>query len=75
MHHIRRWADYPALRTVMSNLITLCKVHHSMVWSREEQYEEMFMRIVQETPTWVKKAKKGKGDSLILKVLGKKYGK
>jgi 5-methylcytosine-specific restriction endonuclease McrA len=46
VHHIKRWADYPELRYVVSNGITLCKVCHDEVTGREEQFEEQFRRAV-----------------------------
>lgn len=45
-HHIRRWADHPALRYVLGNGVTLCRVHHQSVWGREDDYIALFLRIV-----------------------------
>jgi hypothetical protein len=45
-HHIRMWARYPALRFVVSNGITLCRVHHLMVCGRETEFEEPFARLL-----------------------------
>lgn len=45
-HHIKRWADYPALRFCLANIITLCVTHHKLVTGNEEQYESMFQSIV-----------------------------
>lgn len=53
-HHIKRWADAPALRFVSSNGITLCTGCHKTVTGREEEYEEQFKRIIN-----VKKFEKG----------------
>jgi hypothetical protein len=41
-HHIRRWANYPALRYVKANGITLCKGCHDRVCGREEEFEGLF---------------------------------
>ena len=38
-HHIRRWVDFPSLRFVVSNGITLCGVCHNRVTGQEEAYE------------------------------------
>ena len=46
VHHIRTWADHPALRFILNNLITLCKNHHDMIWGKEEDYERMFFQII-----------------------------
>jgi len=40
-HHIKLWAHYPQLRYVLSNGITLCKYHHSLIHGKEQQYERM----------------------------------
>lgn len=45
-HHIKKWAVHESLRFVVSNGITLCKKHHDMVWGREEEYEALFLDIV-----------------------------
>lgn len=45
-HHIRRFSQYPQLRYVISNGITLCKAHHDMVFGQEELYEIMFLEII-----------------------------
>lgn len=45
-HHIKRWADYPHLRFELSNGITLCKLHHDSIWSKEEHYEKFFYAIL-----------------------------
>lgn len=45
-HHIKRWADNPALRFNKLNGITLCKEHHKMVTGLESYYEAVFMKIV-----------------------------
>jgi hypothetical protein len=45
-HHIRRWADFPELRFVVSNGITLCKKHHGLVTGKEDDYMQMFLLII-----------------------------
>lgn len=41
-HHIKKWANYPRLRYVVSNGITLCYNCHKSIWGKEEQYETIF---------------------------------
>jgi len=38
-HHIKKWIDFPELRFVLSNGISLCKEHHTEVTGKEDQYE------------------------------------
>jgi 5-methylcytosine-specific restriction endonuclease McrA len=45
-HHIKRWAQYPALRFIVDNGITLCGPCHKRIWGKEEQYEQMFMDLL-----------------------------
>lgn len=45
-HHIKNWAEFPGLRFVVDNGITLCRDHHDMIKSMEESYASTFMRIV-----------------------------
>ena len=45
-HHIKRWSDFPGLRFVVDNGITLCKQHHEMIKNLEDVYAPTFMRIV-----------------------------
>ena len=45
-HHIKRWADCPALRYNVHNGITLCRAHHKMIHGNEEIYEAVFRKII-----------------------------
>lgn len=45
-HHIRRWANYPTLRFLVANGITLCEKHHKMIQGKEDDYVLMFLRIL-----------------------------
>jgi len=45
-HHIKRWADCPTLRFVITNGITLCYHCHEKVKDHETEYEAQFMSIV-----------------------------
>lgn len=45
-HHIKRWADAPALRFAVSNGITLCRTCHQRIWGREEDYEATFTALI-----------------------------
>lgn len=45
-HHIKRWADYPNLRFEVTNGITLCRRHHDAIWGKEQEYEQMFYKIL-----------------------------
>lgn len=45
-HHIKRWADCPPLRFVVSNGITLCQSCHLKVTKLEEDFETTFSQIV-----------------------------
>jgi 5-methylcytosine-specific restriction endonuclease McrA len=47
-HHIRRWVDAPELRFDVKNGITLCKACHELVTGCENNYIDMFERIVNE---------------------------
>jgi len=46
-HHIRRWADFPSLRFVVSNGATLCPKHHKMVYNKEDAYAATFDKILE----------------------------
>jgi hypothetical protein len=45
-HHIKKFAEYPGLRYLVRNGVTLSKIHHDLVTGREEQWEEQFNDIV-----------------------------
>lgn len=45
-HHIKNWANFPGLRFVIDNGITLCKYHHDTIKGLEEIYASTFMRII-----------------------------
>lgn len=47
-HHIRPKAKFPQLKYVFSNLVPLCKACHDMVTGREEQFQDEFIRIVEQ---------------------------
>lgn len=45
-HHIKNWANFPGLRFLVDNGITLCRYHHDMIKGMEESYAASFMRII-----------------------------
>lgn len=45
-HHIYKWADFPALRFVIDNGISLCKIHHDMIKNQEDIYAPILSKIV-----------------------------
>ena len=45
VHHIKTWADCPALRFNTNNGITLCRSHHDMIKGEEQIYESVFLKI------------------------------
>ena len=69
-HHIKRWADHPTLRYVVSNGVTLCKDCHKKVTTNEEAYQSLLAGIVLNT------GNKGKGaDDFQLRLMLARYGK
>lgn len=47
VHHIKKWADYPSMRYVVANGITLCKKCHERVKNQEETMEDYFLKILE----------------------------
>ncbi len=45
-HHILSFRDYPELRFVINNGITLCKKHHPLKFSEEERLSPYFQQLV-----------------------------
>jgi len=45
-HHIYKWSDFPALRFVIDNGISLCKIHHDMIKNQEEIYAPILSKII-----------------------------
>lgn len=45
-HHIKKWAQYPELRFVVGNGITLCEICHEAIYGKEENYESVFLNII-----------------------------
>ncbi len=46
IHHIKRFSDFPLLRTDTSNGITLCLICHNKTKQKEEQFEDLFFKII-----------------------------
>ena len=47
-HHILRWKDYPELRYVVNNSITLCVAHHPRKKKDEAELSPYFQKLVAE---------------------------
>jgi len=46
VHHIKRWADYPKLRYTVDNGICLCWDCHQITIGKEQKYEKMLTKKV-----------------------------
>lgn len=46
VHHIKKYSESPELEYVKHNCITLCKKHHSLIYGKEKEYEQMFRQIL-----------------------------
>ncbi len=46
VHHILKWSDYPNLRFVLSNGITLCDMHHKTIRHNEDYYIQFFQKLL-----------------------------
>jgi len=47
-HHIKRWNEYPELSHVVENGITLCLECHVKTYKREHEFEDMFLKLLEE---------------------------
>src|SRR6185295_4374463 len=45
-HHIFNWRDYPKLRYVVNNGITLCHFHHPRKWEEEKRMIPIFQELL-----------------------------
>lgn len=45
-HHIFNWIDYPELRYIITNGITLCRFHHPRKWEEEKRLIPIFQELV-----------------------------
>ncbi len=46
VHHILKWSDYPNLRFILSNGITLCERHHKIIRHNEDYYIQFFQQLL-----------------------------
>ena len=47
VHHIKTWANYPGMRFVTANGITLCAKCHDSIKGKEADYEAFFLKILE----------------------------
>jgi hypothetical protein len=45
-HHILNWIDYPELRYILTNGITLCAFHHPRKWEEEKRMIPIFQELL-----------------------------
>lgn len=45
-HHIFRWSEYPTLRYVITNGITLCQFHHPLKVEEEKRLIPIFQELI-----------------------------
>lgn len=45
-HHINKWSEFPSLRFVVDNGITLCRYHHKLIKDQEHIYAAVFLKII-----------------------------
>lgn len=48
-HHIFRWSEYPTLRYVITNGITLCRFHHPLKVEEEKRLIPIFQELVSQS--------------------------
>lgn len=47
VHHIKTWANYPGMRFVTANGITLCRKCHDSIKGKEADFEIFFHKILE----------------------------
>ena len=68
-HHIKRWSEFPTLRFVVNNGITLCKLCHTLVKDREAEHEAQFTALVGKKATGRRsKAAQSTNDDALFKI-------
>lgn len=48
-HHIFRWSEYPTLRYVITNGITLCQFHHPLKMEEEKRLIPIFQELISQS--------------------------